>query len=100
VHIHPNGKFVYASNRGPDDLAIYSRDTSTGLLKLIGFQPVLGKGPRDFKIDPTGNFLIAAHQDSNSMAIFRIDPQTGALTQAGPVLQVPEPICVTFLPVG
>jgi 6-phosphogluconolactonase len=97
VRIHPNGKFVYASNRGPDDLAIFSRDVSSGKLTLIGFQPVLGKGPRDFKIDPTGNFLIVAHQDSDSAAIFRIDQATGKLSQSGAILKVPSPICVTFL---
>jgi 6-phosphogluconolactonase len=99
VHILPNGKFLYASNRGPDDLAIFSRDTTTGMIKLIGFQSVLGKGPRDFKIDPTGNYLFAAHEQSDSVAIFKINQETGGLTPTGQMLKVGSPICVTFLAV-
>jgi len=100
VRIHPNGKFLYASNRGPDDLAIFAVDPALGTLKLLGFQSTGGKGPRDFAIDPTGNFLFAANQDSDSVTLFRIDPQTGSLTPMNATMHVPVPICVTFLAVG
>ena len=96
VHILPNGKFLYASNRGPDDLAIFSV-AADGTLKLLGFQPVLGKGPRDFQIDPTGRYLFAAHEGSGTVAIFRINSQMGTLTPTGQMLHVGSPICVTFL---
>ena len=100
VRIHPNGKFLYASNRGPDDLAIFAVDPAGGTLKLVGFQPTGGKGPRDFAIDPTGNFLFAANQDSDSVTVFRIDSDTGMLTPTDLTMHVPVPICVTFLAVG
>jgi 6-phosphogluconolactonase len=99
VRILPNGKFLYASNRGPDDLAIFSIDPVQGTLKLVGFQPTGGKGPRDFAIDPTGNFLFAANQDSDSVTVFRVNADTGMLTSMNAALKVPVPICVTFLPV-
>ncbi len=100
VRIHPNGKFLYASNRGPDDLAIFAVDPAKGTLTLVGFQPTGGKGPRDFAIDPTGNFLFAANQDSDSVTVFRINPDTGLLTPTDSTMRVPTPICVTFLAIG
>jgi 6-phosphogluconolactonase len=96
VHLLPNGKFLYASNRGPDDLAIFSV-AADGTLKLLGFQPVLGKGPRDFQIDPTGNYVWVAHEQSNTVAIFKVNQETGMLTPTGQMLKVGSPICVTFL---
>jgi 6-phosphogluconolactonase len=100
VRILPNGRFLYASNRGPDDLAIFAVDSARGTLKLLGFQPIGGSEPRDFKIDPTGNFLFSANQNSDSVTVFRVDPQMGQLSPTEPTLQVPRPTCVTFLPVG
>jgi 6-phosphogluconolactonase len=100
VHLLPSGRFLYASNRGPNDLAIFAVDPGTGLLALKGFESTRGKGPRDFDIDPTGNFLIAANQDSDSVVMYRIDQNTGALTAMGDMLHIPSPICVTFVPVA
>jgi 6-phosphogluconolactonase len=97
VAVHPNGRFVYASNRGNDSIAIFAVDSATGTLSLISFQSTLGKGPRMFSIDPTGNFLIAANQNSDSVVLFRIDPQTGKLTATGTTFTVSSPVCVTFL---
>jgi 6-phosphogluconolactonase len=97
VRIHPNGRFLYASNRGPDDLAIFEINPAAGTLTSVGYQSTQGKGPRDFRIDPTGQFLFAANQDSDTVVIFRINADTGALTPTGDVLHVPTPICVTFL---
>jgi 6-phosphogluconolactonase len=99
VRIHPNGRFLYASNRGPDDLAIFEINSAAGTLTSVGYQSVQGKAPRDFRIDPTGQFLFAANQDSDTVVIFRINPETGQLTPTGDVLNVPTPICVTFLAV-
>jgi 6-phosphogluconolactonase len=95
VHILPNGRFLYASNRGPDDLAIFSRNPD-GTVKLLGFESSGGKAPRDFNIDPSGNFLIAANQDSDSVTVFRVNQETGMLTRIGSPLEVPRPICVKF----
>jgi len=100
VRVLPNGRFLYASNRGPDELAIFAINPTNGWLKSIGYQSTQGKGPRDFAIDPTGTFLLAANQYSDSVVMFRIDSQTGLLTPTGTVLSAPTPICVKFLPVG
>jgi 6-phosphogluconolactonase len=97
VAVHPNGRFVYASNRGNDSIAIFAVDPAAGTLTLIGFQSTLGNGPRMFAIDPTGNFLIAANQNSDNVVLFRIDPQTGKLTATGTTFPVSSPVCVTFL---
>jgi 6-phosphogluconolactonase len=97
IAIHPNGKFLYGSNRGHDSIAVYGVDEITGKLTLIEHQSTLGKTPRSFGIDPTGNFLVVANQDSNSIVVFRIDPKTGRLTATGQTLEVPTPVCVTFL---
>jgi 6-phosphogluconolactonase len=100
VHIHPNGRFLFASNRGPNDIAIFALDPPNGTLKLLGFESTRGKGPRDFALDPTGHFLFAANQDSDSVTVFRVSPDSGLLSYTGQTLSVPTPICVTFLAVG
>ncbi|HTS17486.1 MAG TPA: lactonase family protein, partial [Verrucomicrobiae bacterium] len=67
IAIPPNGKFLYASNRGDNSIMVYSIDGVTGLLSPIQRQPSLGKTPRMFAIDPTGRFLFAANQDSHNI---------------------------------
>jgi 6-phosphogluconolactonase len=78
IHVTPDGKFVYASNRGHDSLAAYAVDQTSGKLKPLGQTPT-EKTPREFEIDPSGNFLIAAGQNSHQLAVYRIDRNTGAL---------------------
>ena len=78
IHVTPDGKFVYASNRGHDSLAAYAVDQNTGKLKPLGQTPT-EKTPREFEIDPSGNFLIAAGQNSHQLAVYRVDRSTGAL---------------------
>jgi len=98
IAIHPNGKFLYGSNRGDNSIAVYAVDDTTGKLTLIEHQSTLGKIPRMFAIDPTGNFLLAANQDSNSVVVFRIDPATGRLTPTGLSAEISMPSCVVFVP--
>lgn len=100
VQVLPSGKFLYVSNRGPDDIAIFRIEDDGAHLVPIGYQSTMGKGPRHFAIDPTGNFLIAENQQSDSVVQYRIDPQSGALTPMGTPIQIGTPVCVTFVPVG
>jgi 6-phosphogluconolactonase len=100
IAIHPNGKFLYASNRGDNSIAVFAIDNTTGKLTLVEHQSTLGKTPRNFAIDPTGNFLIAANQDSNTVVVFRIDPTTGRLTPTGQSVEVSMPSCVTFVAIN
>lgn len=94
VHIHPNGKFIYGSNRGHDSIAVYSADRKTGHLQLIQHQATLGKTPRNFAIDPSGNYLLAANQQSDSIRLFTIDRRTGMLSPADGLLTVTKPVCI------
>ena len=97
VQVHPTGKFLYASNRGHDSIAVFTIDAATGALAPVEYVPTQGKTPRNFAIDPTGSYLFAANQDSNNIVIFRIDPQTGRLTATGQVLEAPSPVSITFM---
>lgn len=97
IEIDPAGKFLYASNRGDDSIAIYAIDQKKGTLTQTAIVPTGGKEPRSFEIDPTGKFLFAANQKSDTIVIFRIDAKTGSLTPTGKVLNVPSPVCVKFL---
>ncbi|HEV2234022.1 MAG TPA: lactonase family protein [Terriglobia bacterium] len=97
IAVHPSGKFLYASNRGHDSIAVFAIDPRKGTLTLIEHVSTQGKTPRNFAIDPTGSFLIAANQDSNNIVIFRIDPKTGRLTPTGKTVDLQSPACVTFV---
>ncbi len=97
VRVHPNGKFLYGSNRGHDSIVIYKIDPEKGTLTLSGFQNAGIKNPRNFNLDPSGRFCIVANQDSGSVCTFRVDPETGALEPAGKPISIGKPVCVRFL---
>ena len=96
IHIHPNGKFLYGSNRGHDSIVVYKIDIETGKLELIGYFPTKGKFPRNFSIDPSGKFLYVANQNSNTIVQFYIDQKTGALTFANHKLEVKTPVSISW----
>ena len=97
--VHPSGKFLYVSNRaGIDSITEFGIDPDKGTLTLLGKFSTQGKTPRNFAIDPTGSYLLAANQDSGNIVVFRINPATGALTATAQVVQVPTPVCITFVP--
>ena len=98
IAIHPSGRFLYASNRGHDSIAIFRVDPEKGTLSATGHVPTQGKTPRNFAIDPSGAFLLAANQDSGSIVEFRIDQKTGALAPTGAALAVPFPVSIVFAP--
>ncbi len=97
IRIHPNGKFLYASNRGHNSLATYRIDKSTGLLTALGNEPTGGEMPRNFTFDPTGKFILAANRVSNNIIVFRIDQETGLLTRTENEVKIPMPVCIRFL---
>jgi 6-phosphogluconolactonase len=98
IFVHPNGRFVYGSNRGHDSIAVFAIDGSTGRLTLVDHTPSGGKVPRNFAIEPGGHWLITAHQDSGDLYSFKIDQQTGKLTATGSSAKVPAAVCVLFPP--
>jgi 6-phosphogluconolactonase len=99
IMVHPNGKFLYVSNRGNDSLAVFSIDQATGKLTPVEHVSSGGKAPRNFAFDPTGKWIICSNHDSDNTVVFRVDEITGRLTQTGPPVPVPYPFCERFLPV-
>jgi 6-phosphogluconolactonase len=93
-----DGRVLYVSNRGHDSIAIFSIDTETGNLTSLGHESVRGQIPRNFNIDPSGTFLVAANQKTCNVTVFKIDHKTGQLEFTGSEIEVPNPICVKFLP--
>jgi len=98
VTTHPNGKFLYTSNRGQDSIAIFAIDPAKGTLTFVAHVPTGGKEPRHFAIDPSGKYLLAENQLSNNIVVFKIDPVTGGLTPTGEVVEIPSPVNMAFLP--
>ena len=96
IAVHPSSKFLYASNRGHDSIAIFRIDAAKGTLTSVNRVSTLGKTPRSFAIDPSGRFLVAANQNSSTLVTFRIDQETGGLTPTGTTVQVPSPVSVVF----
>ncbi len=97
VRVHPNGRFVYAANRGHDSLAVFSRDLKTGALTRVEIVPCGGENPRNFALTPDGAWLLCAHQTSNNLSVFRVDPNTGRLAITSHAAHVPKAVCVLFL---
>ena len=97
VKVHPNGKFLYGSNRGHDSIVTYKINSKNGKLTLVGFQDAKIKNPRHFNIDPTGKYCIVANQDTNKILLFEIDQKTGLLIPTKTSLNIGQPVCVKFL---
>jgi len=97
VRVHPNGKFLYGSNRGHDSIAVYRIDSNNGKLSFVEHETADIKTPRNFNIDPTGKFCLVANQGGNSVVVFRINQRTGELKQTGNKISIGMPVCIRFL---
>jgi len=99
IHTSPDGDFLYTSNRSESEntLAIFSIDSISGALKLVGHQYTFGEHPRNFVIDPSGNFLLVANQVTKNIVVFRRDLQTGLLTKLKLEITLPtSPSCLVM----
>ena len=96
IHIHPSGKFLYASLRDIQCIVRMRVNPHTGLLSGRAYAHAMGTTPRNFCIEPGGRYLIVANQDSDSLVVMAIDPATGLLTPVGSPTPVPSPACVVF----
>ena len=95
IHVSPDGRFLYASNRGDaNNIAVFSINGATGKLTWKGVAPSGGNTPRNFMIDPTGHWLLAANQNGSNVVVFKIDPQTGMPIPTGKQLSIPAPVCL------
>ncbi len=97
IAVHPNGRFVYASNRGSDSIAVFSVEAKTGKLTLVQNEATQGKTPRHFALDPSGRWLLAENQNSDSVVVFAVDAATGKLKPTGQTLTVGSPVCAVFV---
>lgn len=96
IHISPDGRFLYASNRlKGDGIAIFSIDQTNGHLTKAGYQET-GIHPRNFIITSNGKFLLSANRDSNVIQVFEIDPSSGLLTDTKQDIKVDMPVCLKF----
>lgn len=95
IHLSTDGKFLYASNRGHNSIAVFSV-SEEGMLTLLQTESVRGDWPRNFAIAPDGKFLLVANQRSNNVTVFRIDPSTGMIRFTGQELEVSQPVCLRF----
>jgi 6-phosphogluconolactonase len=95
--LHPGGRFLYASCRGSDTLAVFAVDPASGALTRVEIVPCGGRGPRHFSLSPGGRWLVCAHQDSGTLCAFAVDGRTGRLNRVPGTASVPMPVCAVFL---
>jgi 6-phosphogluconolactonase len=93
IHITPNGKYLYGSNRGHDSIITYAIDGQTGLLEYVDTVSCGGKTPRNFTVDPAGAYVLVCNQDSDNIVVFGIDQTSGRLSKTSEI-SVPTPVCI------
>jgi len=98
IHLSPDGKFLYTSNRDESNtIAIFAADKKSGTLSLKGHQSTLGKTPRNFSLDPSVKFLLVANQNSDEIVVFKRNTRTGMLTDTGNRVTVGKPVCIKWI---
>jgi 6-phosphogluconolactonase len=97
IAVHPNGKFLYGSNRGHDSVSLFEIDEDEGTLTFVEVQRTGGKTPRNFELDRDGKQLIIANQNTDTLLVCRVDEATGRLKPSSALVDAPSPVCVRFL---
>ncbi len=97
IRIHPNGNFLYASNRGHNSIAVY-RILEDGSLQLVELETAAINFPRDFNISPDGKYMIICNQKGSTVISMAIDKSTGELTNTGKFIMMSKPLAIEFLP--
>ncbi len=96
VQVHPNGRFLYGSNRGDDSITAFSIDPTNGHLTLLQRISCEGGSPRHFAVAPDGRWLVVGNQDTANIVILKCDPETGKLASTGRQYPLDSPVCVVF----
>jgi 6-phosphogluconolactonase len=96
VAVDSAGRFVYASNRGDNSVAVFSIHDRQGTLKAIQRVDCGGKSPRHFALDPGNQWLLVANQDSSNIVVFARSPRSGLLTPTGNQYPLSFPVCLVF----
>nr|WP_121269433.1 lactonase family protein [Pedobacter schmidteae] len=99
IHVTPDGKFVYETNRGDANTISAFAVQANGKLSFVSRNSTLGKGPRNFTIDPTGKYLLVGHQYTNDIVIFERNKKTGTLRDTGKRIELGSPVCLLFAPI-
>ena len=99
IHLSPDGKFVYGSNRGHNSIVAFTVDATTGKMTYVSHTPTQGETPRNFGMDPTGKYLLVANQNTENVLVLQRDSNTGMLTPVGQPVNIPMPVCLKFMPV-
>jgi 6-phosphogluconolactonase len=95
IRVSASGRWVFTSNRGPDNIAMFSFDEETERVSLAHVEPTLGHEPRDIILTPDGSHLLVANQDSDTIVTFEVDEESPRLRQVS-VAEVPTPVCLHF----
>ena len=96
LHLSPDGKFLYGSNRGENTIVIFAVNATSGELELVGRESVHGDWPRNFTIDPSGEFLLVANKKTSNIVVFKRNVENGTLTFLNET-EHPNPVCLVFL---
>jgi 6-phosphogluconolactonase len=94
IRIHPTGRWVYATNRGMDSVAMFAVEPDSGKLTSIGWVSSQGDIPRGMNLDPSGALLYVGNQNSDTIAVFRVNAENGKLE--GPLHTIDSPVPVDF----
>ena len=98
IHVSADGKFLYCSNRGDaNTITIFKINPVNGKLTVVGYQSVMGDGPRNFSLDPSGNFLLVANQKTDAIIILKRNKVTGKLTDTGKKIEIGNPVCLKWI---
>ncbi|WP_289039882.1 lactonase family protein [uncultured Zobellia sp.] len=95
IHLSNDGKFLYASNRGHNSIAVFSV-SDNGMMNLLGTEPVQGDWPRNFTLSPDNNFLLVANRKTDNITVFKRNANTGLLSFTGHTVDLPQPVCLKF----
>jgi 6-phosphogluconolactonase len=97
LQVSPNGRFLYASNRGDaNEIVVFAIDAESGELNLVERKSSMGKSPRNIAIDPSGSFLLVANENSNDIYVYRINKHTGKLALTDSRINICSPCCLKF----
>ncbi|HEF4761917.1 TPA: lactonase family protein [Pseudomonas putida] len=96
IEVDRSGRFLYASNRGYDSVAVFAIDQGTGMLNPVEFMPTDGKTPRFFTLTPNERFLFALNEDSDTIISMAVDPKKGGLRKTGFSVSTGSPVCMVF----
>lgn len=97
IRLSHDGKFLYASNRGHQSIAVFKVLGEGDKIELVEIVGTGGDWPRDFNIDPSDAFLVCAHEVDGVLTLFERDKETGRLTMLENDKRAPEGVCVQFL---